>query len=115
MTNYNPNPKSPNYMSSDWGNSNTKMTAFHIDAISDKAKFAIEMLESALKGFDTIEKEIVDASNATNPISREGLRAFAYRVDTHQNQVADGLKRLKQMMDDIDKSTDQIQNQRTSW
>lgn len=57
---FTPDP-SPNYMSSDWGNS--KQTALHIDHLADKAKFAIEMLESALKGFDTIEKEIVDATS----------------------------------------------------
>jgi translation initiation factor 2 alpha subunit (eIF-2alpha) len=115
MSDYTPNTTSPNYMSSDWGNSQAKYTAMNIDHVADKAKFAIEMLESALKGFDTIEKEIVDASNASNPITREGLRAFAYRVDTHQNQVQDGLNRLKQMMNDIDKATDGIQRQRTSW
>lgn len=111
---YTPDP-TPNYMSSDWGNNQTKQTAQHIDHVADKAKFAIEMLESALKGFDTIEKEIIDASQSTNPPSRETIRAFAYRIDTHQQQLQDGLSRLKKMMEDIDKVTDTIQRPKTSW
>jgi hypothetical protein len=109
MSDYTP-PNSPNYMSSDWGNYRTQHTANNIDHISDKAKFAIEMLETALRGFDTIEKEIVDVAQSQNLPSREQIRAFAYRIDTHQNQVQDGLNRLKQMMVDIDKATDNIQN-----
>lgn len=106
---------SPNYMSSDWGNAKTKETALKIDHIADKAKFAIEMLESALRGFDSIEKEIMEASQSTNPPSRETLRAFAYRIDACQNQVQDGLVRLKQMMTDIDEVTDRIQSTKTTW
>ncbi|WP_410983227.1 hypothetical protein [Bacillus cereus] len=111
---YTPNP-SPNYMSSDWGTYNTKTTALKIDHVADKAKFAIQMLESALKGFDTIEKEIIDASQSTNPPSRESIRAFAYRIDSCQNQLQNGLSQLKQMMEDIDKTTDTIQQSKTSW
>lgn len=105
----------PNYMTSDWGTSHAKMTAMNIDHLADKAKFAIEILESTLNGFDAIEKEIVDASNATNPITREGLRAFAYRIDTQQNQIKQSLQHLKHMMIDIDKTTDKIQAPKTSW
>jgi hypothetical protein len=108
-------PTSPNYMSSDWGTTKTRETALKIDHVADKAKFAIEMLESALRGFDAIEKEIVDASQSTIPPSREALRAFAYRIDTYQKQVQDGLTRLKQMMVDIDHITDHIQSPKTSW
>lgn len=111
---YEPKP-TPNYMSSDWGKSATKETALKIDHVADKAKFAIEMLESALKGFDTIEKEIIDASQSTNPPSRESIRAFAYRIDTHQNQVQDGLNHLKKMMEAIDQATDTIQTPKTTW
>jgi hypothetical protein len=102
-------------MSSDWGNSQTKYAALNIDHIADKAKFAIEILEASVKAFDSIEKEIVDASNATTPITREGLRAFSYRIDSQQQQLIQGLRQLKQMMDDIDKTTDSIQKQRTDW
>jgi hypothetical protein len=112
---YTPPVATPNYMTSDWGSSKTKETALKIDHIADKAQFAIEMLESALRGFDTIEKEIVDISNATQMPSREQIRAFAYRVDTHQKQVQDGLERLKQMMRDVDRATDNIQAVKTSW
>lgn len=112
--NYNP-PTAPNYMTSDWGSSTTKETALKVDFIADKAKFAIEMLQTALAGFDTIEKEIIDASQATAPPSRETIRAFAYRIDTHQKQVQDGLDRLKLMMTDIDNATDRIQTPKTSW
>lgn len=112
---YTPPTASPNYMASDWGSSKTKETALKIDHIADKAQFAIEMLESALRGFDTIEKEIVDISNATSMPSREQIRAFAYRIDTNQNQLRDGLTRLKQMMTDVDRATDNIQQVRTGW
>ncbi|WP_237446668.1 hypothetical protein [Shimazuella alba] len=67
MSDYTPKP-TPNYMSSDWGNSQTKYAALNIDHIADKAKFAIEILEASVKAFDSIEKEIVDASNATTPL-----------------------------------------------
>jgi hypothetical protein len=112
---YTPPTISPNYMTSDWGSSKTKETTMKIDHIADKAQFAIEMLESALRGFDTIEKEIVDLSNSSQMPSRESIRAFAYRIDTHQKQVQDGLERIKQMMLDIDKATDGIQSYKTSW
>lgn len=112
---YTPQPRQQGYMTSDWGSSKTKETALKIDHIADKAEFAIEMLESALRGFDTLEKEIVDMSNSTTMPSREQVRAIAYRIDTHQNQVSDGLNRLKYMMKDVDKATDNIQGVRTSW
>lgn len=115
MSNYNPNPQQPNYMSSDWGSSTTKHTAFQIDAVADKAQFAIQMLEAVVDGFDVIEKEIIEASNASVPITREGLRAFAYRVDGQQNQIKQTLHHLKLMMSDIDSKTDNIQRGRTSW
>jgi len=114
MSNYNPNPQQPNYMTSDWGGSNTKYTALSIDHVADKAKFAIQMLEGVVDGFDVIEKEIIEASNASVPITREGLRAFAYRVDGQQNQIKQTLQQLKQMMNDIDNKTDNIQH-RSSW
>jgi hypothetical protein len=114
VSDYTPKP-TPNYMSSDWGNSQTKYATLNIDHIADKAKFAIEILEASVKAFDSIEKEIIDASNATTPITREGLRAFSYRIDSQQQQLIQGLRQLKQMMDDIDKTTDSIQKQRTDW
>lgn len=116
MSNYNPNPnQGTNYLTSDWGSSHTKHTAFQIDALSEKAQFAIHMLESVVDGFDTIEKEIMEASNASVPITREGLRAFAYRVDGQQNQIKQTLQHLKQMMTDIGGKTDNIQRGRTNW
>ncbi|MEI4801958.1 hypothetical protein WAZ07_11575 [Bacillus sp. FJAT-51639] len=39
----------------------------------------------------------------------------AYRIDSCQNQLQDGLSQLKQMMEDIDKTTDTIQQSKTSW
>ncbi|WP_028777419.1 hypothetical protein [Shimazuella kribbensis] len=114
MSDYTPKP-TPNYMSSDWGSNQTKLATLNIDHIADKAKFAIEILEASVKAFDSLEKEIVDASHATNPITREGLRAFSYRIDTQQQQLIQGLQHLKQMMDDIDKTTDSIQKQKTNW
>ncbi len=114
---YTPPTASPNYMTSDWQNSRTKETAMKIDHIADKAKFAIEMLESALAGFDTIEKEIIDLSNASIQPTREQIRAFAYRIDSNQNQLRDGMNRVKSMMLEVDKATDGIQSQsvRSNW
>lgn len=115
MGSYTPPTQPVNYMTSDWGGTKSKETALKIDHIADKAQFAIEMLESALRGFDTIEKEIIDISNATQLPSREAIRAFAYRIDTHQNQVSDGLQRLRAMMVDVDRATDGIQGVRSGW
>lgn len=112
---YTPSPSTPNYMSSDWGSSQTKYTVQHIDHVADKAKFAIQMLETAVKGLDVLEKEIVDLSNATTIPSRESIRALAYRIDAQQGQVQSGLDHLKNMMSEIDRATDNIQKPRTSW
>jgi len=114
MSNYSP-PPFPNYLSSDWGQSQAKYTAMNIDHIADKARFAIDMLESVLKAFDVIEKEIVDASQSSVPPSREAIRAFAYRIDAQQQQLASGLQHLKQMMVEIDRVTDKIQAPKTDW
>jgi hypothetical protein len=116
MSNYNPGPgNTPNYMSSDWGNTQAKYTAMNIDHIADKAKFAIQMLEGVVNGFDVIEKEIVDISQASVMPSREQIRAYAYRIDGQQQQIKQTLEQLKQMMNDIDRKTDNIQGQRNSW
>ncbi|SDY88737.1 hypothetical protein SAMN05444416_109175 [Thermoactinomyces sp. DSM 45892] len=114
MSDYSPKPV-PNYMSSDWGQLHTKTAALNIDHLADKATFAIQVLESTVKAFDSIEKEIVDASNAATPITREGLRAFSFRIDAQQQQLMQGLQQLKQMMTDIDKATNSIQQPKTSW
>jgi hypothetical protein len=87
----------------------------NIDHIADKARLSLQMLKGIVDGFDTIEKEIVDASNATNPITREGLRAFAYRIDGQQNQIKNAITSLEQMMIDIDRTTDSIQSPKTNW
>lgn len=114
MGDYSPGT-SPNYMASDWGNSQAKYTALNIQHVTSKAEFAISMLEGVVNGFDGIEKEIIDASNASVPITREGLRAFAYRVDTQQGQIKQSLDQLKQMLNEIKNSSGTIQSQKTSW
>ncbi|CAM3545229.1 MULTISPECIES: hypothetical protein [Saccharibacillus] len=106
----------PNYLSNGWGNNNrTKETVSKIDHIADKAQFGIEMLDHSLIGIDAIEKELVELSNASTPPSQAQLRALAHRLDAHQKQFQQGLGRIKEMMTDIDKATDTIQNNRTSW
>jgi hypothetical protein len=113
MNDYSPTPTPPNYMTSDWGNQRTQETALRVDFIADKANLAIENLESALTGMDAIEKEIIDISNATVMPSRETIRAFAYRIDAQQKQLQLGLDKLKNMMKDIDETTNTIQ--RPHW
>jgi hypothetical protein len=106
---------SPGYLNSDWGSSKQKEAALHVNHVADKAKFAIDILESALASFDTIEKEIVDVSNSTTQPTREQIKAFAYRIDMSQKQVADGLKRIKDMMSEFEKITSTVTSQKTTW
>jgi DNA repair ATPase RecN len=99
-----------------WSTNRTDQTANHIDHIADKASFAIDMINNALIGFDAIEKELMELSSAAMPPQPEALRAIAHRVDSHQKQVQDGLAKLKNFMSEIDRTTDNIQNQsRTGW
>jgi translation initiation factor 2 alpha subunit (eIF-2alpha) len=114
MSEYTPNT-SPNYMASDWGNSQAKYTALNIQHVTSKAEFAISMLEGVVNGFDSIEKEIVDVSQSQNMPTREQIRSYAYRIDTQQNQIKQSLEQLKQMLNEIKNSSGNIQNQRTSW
>ncbi|ANF95661.1 hypothetical protein [Paenibacillus bovis] len=105
----------PNYISG-WGNQKAKETALKIDHIADKAKFGIEILGSGLVGIDAIEKELIELSHAPNPPSQEQIRSIAHRLDSHQKQIQQALDRIRDMMTDIDKATDAIQNSpRTSW
>lgn len=48
-------------------------------------------------------------------ITREGLRAFAYRIDGQQVQINQVISHLEQMMRDINSSTENIQHSRTGW
>lgn len=98
-----------NYMTSDWGNSQVKYTAQNIDHLADKAKFGLDMMDAALLSFDSVRKEIMDASNAQHPITREGLRSYAFRIEAIQNQMREAAHRVKQTMTEIDQATDRIQ------
>lgn len=115
MTNYSAQPTGANLLSSDWGNTNTRFVAQDIRHVADKVQFALQILKGVVDGSDIIEKEIVDASNATNPITREGLRAFAYRIDGQQSQINQVITQLEQMMVDINTSTQNIQGVRSGW
>ncbi|MCU5076859.1 hypothetical protein COK00_11845 [Bacillus cereus] len=115
MNNYNPQPGGSNLLASDWGNTNARFVAQDIRHVADKVQFALQMLRSVVDGSDVIEKEIIDASNATTPITREGLRAFAYRIDGQQVQINQVISHLEQMMRDINSSTENIQHSRTGW
>lgn len=118
MSDYTPPTGNTNYMNSGsgWGNTQqTKHVALQVDFLADKAKFAIEMMEAALAGFDTIEKKIIDVSNSQVMPTPETIRAFAYDIDTNQKQLQAGLARVKEMMVDINRSTDAIQTPGKGW
>jgi len=115
MSDYTPPVGQSNYMSG-WGNNGkTKETASKIDHIADKAKFGIEMLGTGVQGIDAIEKELIELSNAPEPPTQTQIRSLAHRLDAHQKQLQQGLDRVKDMLDDIDKETDNIQKPRSSW
>lgn len=116
MNNYTPpvTGNIPNYMSS-WGSSQTKEAALKVDHIADKAKFGIEMLSTGLVSVDALEKELIELSNAPHPPTQAQIRSIAHRLDAIQKQLQQGLDRVKEMMNDIDKATDAIQATRTSW
>lgn len=100
--------------SADWGNSQVKYTAQNIDHLADKAKFGLEMLDSTLHSFGSVRKEIVDASNAQHPITREGLRSYAYRIEALENQLREATSRVKTTLTEIDLATDKIQH-KSGW
>lgn len=114
MSDYTPPVGQTNYMSG-WGNNQTKETALKIDHIADKAKFGIEMLGTGLMGIDSLEKELIELSNASEPPTQVQIRSIAHRLDSHQKQLQQALERIKDMMNDIDKATDFIQKPRTNW
>lgn len=114
MSNYQANP-TPNYMTSDWGSSQQKLTAMQTNHIADKAQFAITMIESVVNHFDTIEKEIVDMSNSTVQPTREGIRAFSYRIDAQQSQIKEALRHLKEMLSEVKETTNKAQQSRMTW
>lgn len=114
MSDYTPPVGQQNYMSG-WGNQQAKETALKIDHIADKAKFGIEMLGTGLIGIDAIEKELIELSNAPHAPSQVQIRSLAHRLDAHQKQLEQGLQRIKDMMNDIDRATDSIQGPRSGW
>ncbi|CAH1200532.1 hypothetical protein PAECIP111893_01420 [Paenibacillus plantiphilus] len=114
MSDYTPPVGQSNY-NSGWGNNQAKETALKIDHIADKAKFGIEMLGTGLIGIDAIEKELIELSQAPQPPSQVQVRSLAHRLDSHQKQLQQGLDRIKEMMNEIDRETDAIQRPRSGW
>ena len=99
---------------SNWGYSSQQATANHVDYIADKMNFGIDMINNTLMGVDTISKELIALAGGQTPPKPEQLKAMAARLDTYQNQVKDGLNKIKEMTKEIDKATDAIQ-QSPSW
>lgn len=103
-----------NYMTNGWGGATQQqMTAHKIDAQAEKVAFVVEMLQNALLGFDGIEKELVALSNAPVPPNPSQLVVLAQRVDTNQQQVMQGLNKIRELMTSIDRETDNIQ--KSGW
>lgn len=103
-------PTNTGYMN--WGNN--KMTMHTIDMIADKVAFAVDMINGALLGFDAIEKELVALAGQPTPPQPVMLTALAGRIDTNQQQVLQGLLKIKEMMVEIDRATDTVQG-KTGW
>lgn len=99
----------------DWGMNQTKLAAIENKHLADKAEFAITIIEGVVNGFDVIEKEIVDMSNSGVQPTREGIRAFAHRIDGQQNQIKQALQQLKEMVGDMKTTNQQIQSNRSGW
>ncbi|MUT65702.1 hypothetical protein [Paenibacillus sp. NEAU-GSW1] len=114
MSDYTPPVGQNSYMSG-WGNNHNRETAHKIDHIADKAKFGIEMLSTGLIGIDAIEKELIEFSHAPEPPTQVQIRSIAHRLDAHQKQLQQALDRIKEMMNEIDRETDNIQRSRTNW
>ncbi|MEK1828795.1 hypothetical protein AAAC51_06500 [Priestia megaterium] len=105
---------SPNYMS-DWGTSTTKHAAMKIEHTADKAAFAVDLLNTALAGFDGIEKELIEISNSPHPPQPHTIRTIAHRIDTHQKQVYDGLEHIRHFMSQIERTSDNLARPRNTW
>ncbi|MFE4029229.1 hypothetical protein ACFX4N_24030 [Priestia sp. YIM B13551] len=104
----------PNYMT-DWSTSPTKHAAMKIEHTADKAAFAVDILNSAVTGFDAIEKELIEMSNSPHPPQPHHVRTIAHRIDTHQKQVQDGLEHIKRFMHEIERTSDHLGKPRTTW
>ncbi|AEI45140.1 hypothetical protein [Paenibacillus mucilaginosus] len=110
MSNYTPPVGGNNNYMNNWGNPNRiDRAANQIDHIADKASFAIDMINTALLAIDSIEKELVELSNAPVPPQPTTLTSLAHRLDTNQKQVKDGLDKIKTLMAEIDRTTDHLQ------
>jgi len=118
MSQYTPPVGNGNNGYMDWGggsSNQTRSAANKIDNTAGKVQLIAEMLETALLGFDAIEKELVIIANAPHPPQSHSLHSIAVRVDTNQKQVQMGLEKIKALMSEIDRTTNSIQRPNNTW
>ena len=98
------------YSNNSWSSNPTRSAANEVDHVADKIKFLADIMESQIIGFDAVEQELLNYSQAQMPPSPEVLRSLASRIDVIQHQIRENLEKMKDLSNAVDRATDKIQN-----
>lgn len=106
-----------NNTTSNWGNNTVqaKMTAHQIDHIADKAKFGLDMAKSELHSIAALRKEIAIIVSQPLPPQSSQIASIGVQLESIERKLTDAYNRISEMMIEIDRTTDTIQNQRSNW
>lgn len=120
MSDYTPPVNSNNnYLSNNrnsWGTaSQTRQDARDIQHVTERNKFAIEMIEASVDSFDAIEKMLIELAGSPVPPTQAQISNIAHQIDAVQKQTKTGLAKLKEFQNEIIVASQQIQTNRTGW
>lgn len=119
MSDYKPPVNSTGYMNASrnsWGTTNqTRQDARDIQHITEKNKFAIDMISSSVDSFDAIEKTLIELANSPVPPTQSQISSVAHQIDSIQQQTKRGLEQLREFQNEIILASQQIQSNRTGW
>jgi hypothetical protein len=102
---------------STWGSptNQAQLTAHQIDHIADKAKFGLDIVKSELHSIGALRKEIGVIVGQPHPPQSSQIASIGVQLEAIERKLGDAVTRISEMMTEIDRTTDNIQNQRSSW
>jgi hypothetical protein len=102
---------------STWGSptNQAQLTAHQIDHIADKAKFGLSIMKSELHSVSALRKEIAVIVGQPHPPQSSQIASIGVQLEAIERKLGDAVGRLDEMMSEIDRTTDTIQNQRSTW
>lgn len=120
MPDYTPPVNSNNgYLNSNrntWGTANqTRQDARDIQHVTERNKFAIEMIEASVDSFDSIEKMLMELAAAPVAPTQAQISSIAHQIDAIQKQTKTGILKLKEFQNEIISASQQIQTNRNGW